>query len=377
MGALLSLPLPVRLLGTVLIAFLLMRMLSGVGAILIFASIALWALVALTLLYESGRLRWVESVRPMDGLFCYLTNRGAAAHHDDGPAATRRLSASERRAAESDGRAALSNLLGAGEAADQIDARILAPARRAVEEGAADYGGRAPALAVIIAGPRGVGKSDIASAVVDLLASMGALAGRAKIALRERDLREGGHSGPAALGEALATKAAGGGLIMDDADWLTVRDPYDPSARGPGVDVGLGILEAARRSPRSFVLIMTMEPASEQRLRGDADHRRWLGVMATHTVALGHLDVDALLGLVTRALQEQGRTLDDEAARAARSMLRDYRDRLGGDFDNALACERVARRLIDAADDENDFSAPQEHSVITREHVRLVADAID
>lgn len=376
MGALSAVPLPIRILGVALIAFLVVRLLSGIGSILLIAAVLLWALVTITLLYESGHLRWAEGMAPLDRLLRWLTNRAAAAAHDDGAPATRRLSDAERRKAEAEGWAALDTLVGADAAVDQIATRILGPARRAVEEGARDYGGRAPALAVIVAGPRGVGKSDMARALVDLLAGAGALADRATTLLRARDLREGGHSGPAALGEAMAEKAVGGGLIMDDADWLVAPDAYDPSARGPGVDVGLGVLEAARRAPRSFVLVMTMAPESEQRLRADAEHRRWLGVMGTHTVTLDHLDPDALLALVARALEAQGRALDEDAERAARSMLRDYRDRLGDGFDNALACERVARRLIDAADDP-DIAAASDGRTITRAHVRHVADTID
>ncbi|MEM9429170.1 MAG: hypothetical protein AAGA32_06700 [Pseudomonadota bacterium] len=374
-----AIPLPLRIIGGLLIGMLLFRFLGGMGPLLLIIGLVLWLAVGLALLYDSGAAAGLGGVPALGALLDRITNRSEArppppdAREKAAPAAPRgSLGAEEREKLLAEAYERLDGLTGQAAAADLIETRVFEPIRSAPEDGPA-FATRAPALAVILSGPRGVGLADAAFAVARGVAGLGAL-NRAHIAeLRARDLR--GDATDAATKK--AEEANGGTLYLPDADWLLAADPYGGAS--PGVEAGLAILDVAERRPHSFLIVATLPEGMEETLRANDDHRRWLDRLAVRSIRLEGLEDDMLVDVLAAELEALGCPLEEEGRRPARALVREVREAQGAAFDNAEACRRLAEQLS-AAETEMTLEAGAEPPVpgasrpIARRHVMRVQE---
>ena len=381
-----AVPLPIRIVGGLLLGILLLRLVGGWGElILILAGIA-WITVLLALLYESGPLARLGAVPGVGWVLDRLTNRTSAPQPAGTAAVAGRsapeprprggLSAKDRARLLGEAHAMLEGIVGQEEASSFIRVRLFEPAR-ASTKGSPAFGTRAPAVIVAISGQRGLGAEEMAHAIAKGYAGHGALERAHVVAVRSHDLRAGsGHVDTIA---AKAEEAIGGTLLLEDADWLLEPDPFGAPA-APGIEAGLAILGVAQRHPQSFLIAGTFADGADDRLRNDSGHARWLGRLALHTIRLRPLDDDELVAVLRRELDALGCPLDTEAIRAARALLREVREHRGASFDNAEACRRIAEQLSAAEteaaleDDPQRAPAPGAPRTITQRHVLRVRD---
>lgn len=375
MGFLNAIPLPIRVALMFVLPLLLVQWLAPYAPWLVALAVVLVVLTLTSLLYANGSLNALARVPLLSGLLDRLvagrsgTVSGAGGASVAAPAASKALSDAERDRLYADGMQRLHGLVGIDEAVDTVERRIVDVARAGASTGDRGFGVKAPALVVIVSGPRGVGKSEVARAVAEIYAGLGALETARIVRLREQDIRGSYSASPSALARDKCLEALDGALLLDDADWL-VSDTA-------GLDVGLAILDAALDQPQRMLVLLTMSESGERRLRGDADHARWLGKLAIRPVPIAPLEDDDLVQLLEARLGDAGASLDPAARGAAKSMLRDERERLGRDgFDNAIACSRIADRLIEtsmarAPDGDGPAGARQ----VTRDDLRVVLDS--
>lgn len=377
MKALSAVPLPIRIgLGFVL-PLLLVQVLAPYATWLVWAAVLLWSLTAVSLLYRHGMLSGLARVPLLSGLLDGLTNNRAAraAVGGGGPARPTAvedavggaLSEEARNRLYADGRTRLASLVGIDEALETIEHRLIDVARTAAGSGDKGFGSKAPALVVLLAGPRGVGKTEAARAISEVYAGLGSLETAKIIRLREQDVKSVyGAGGDAARSKAV--EAAGGTLLLDDADWLLT----DPN----GADVGLSILEVATEHHQRMLVLVILSSRAERALRADAAHARWLGKLTVRTVSFPALSDDALLAILSDQLHHLDAELDPAALPAARSLLRDARARGQEAFDNAIACRRIAELLVEIAMGRSDPEGGPERWVITRDDLRTAEESL-
>ena len=325
-----AIPLPIRVVAGVLLIFLLFRLIGGHGDLLLILAGVLWAVVLISLLYESGPLARLGALPGVGWLLDRVTNRTGAPPPSSAGAAPGRsaksqqprggLSDEDRARLLNEARATLEEIVGQSEACDTIETRLFQPARASTGKTSA-FGTRAPAVIVAISGQRGLGADEIARAIAKGYAGHGALKRAHVVALHPHDIRAGTSQVNKAV-TSKAEEAIGGTLLLEDADWLLDPDPYGGST-GPGVEAGLAILDVARRHHQSFLIVATFEDGGDNRLRNDSGHDRWLGRLTMHSVRLKPLDDDDLLVVLRRELEAIGCPLDPDADRSARALLRE------------------------------------------------------
>lgn len=156
-----------------------------------------------------------------------------------------------------------------------------------------------------------------------------------------------------------ARAARGGTLILDDADWLLTADTYGGDV-SPGQDFGTALVDTLSETPRETHVIATIAPQSLSRLVEDPGHARWLGKLSRRDILLRDLDDDALVAVVRGELTSRGWSIEQgRAEQLLARQLAQLRDRKQPDFDNAIACRRVAELLIEIATEEDGDAARQ------------------
>lgn len=366
---------PMRVVGVFVIALLLYQAVSTLNGILIALSVVLWILILLALLYDHGRLNALSSVPVLSSLLGSLTNR-TAANSSVKASSKAKLSESERRELFTNAQNELAHLVGIDNVLEQINQKLLEMARAAQHAGKRGFGTQSPSLMVVIVGPRGVGKTTVAKCIGKLYAGLGLLKSAKTVAVKSTDLRRSSMRSLSEAGERFAEAALDGVLLLDDADWLTNRDPYDRSVM-EGVDFGMSVLDVVERHPQRILILATLSEAAEQRLRADQEHARWLGKLAIRSIFMDNLQEDTLLQILCNFLSIGGLTLDEDSEMAARGLLQEYQAIQGNTFDNALACRRLADRLHEVVFDFNSGNPRESRIIIQREHIAWVRDNLE
>lgn len=374
-----SIPLPLRIAaGGVLLLAIYGLMGKASSSIFTIVAVLLWTLTLVVWVYDQGWLNPLARVPVLSRVLGFISNRdlviantpGIANGQPQPPPAE--LDDAERRRLLSAAQESLASLRGNDAAREDIFRRIVDPAIASPKN---PFSTNAPATLVLIAGPRGIGKTSVAHAIAHILTGAGALKTARITTVIPTDLRGGEFSSVIELARAKAIAARGGALLIDDAEWLLSPDPYG-GQHSPGVDFGVTIVDVLREAPGETVVIGTMNEETLGRLKEDAEHVRWLGKLGRREIVFGDLDNDALLDVLESSLAAMNwRLMNEEVGQAARRMLADLRDRKGASFDNAEACRRTAETLVEIATEERPDLA--EKRVISREIVRLAEDELE
>ncbi len=377
LGVLRAIPLPLRVAAAALL-FLAIYGLLGKASSSIFVVIAivLWTLTLVVWMYDQGWLNPLTRVPAVSRFLGFMSNRAAVtaqlSPNNEASPPPGELDDSERRRLYNAAQEALAALRGNDDARELIYQRIVEPAAANPEN---PFASNAPAAIILIAGPRGIGKTTVAHAVAHLLVGVGAVKTAKIVTVRPTDLRGGEFGSAIQLGRAKATAAKGGTLFIDDAEWLLAADPYG-GQDAPGVDFGMTVVDVLRQAPGETVVIATMSEQALERLKEDAAHARWLGKLARREVVFDDLGDDALFDVLVSSLAAMSWRLEgNDTAQAARRLLSELRDRKGASFDNAEACRRTAEKMVEVASEEHPDLA--ERRVITREIVRLAEEEME
>jgi len=378
LGVLRAIPLPLRI-AAVALLFLAIYGLLGKASSSMFVVVAilLWTLTLVVWMYDQGWLNPLARVPALSRFLGFMSNRAAVTARlsasNKAPPPPGELDDAERLRLYSAAQEALAALHGNDDARDLIYQRIIEPA--AANPGN-PFGSNAPAVIVLIAGPRGIGKTTVAHAVAHLLVGVGALKTAKIVTVRPTDLRAGEFGSAIQLGRAKATAAKGGALFIDDAEWLLAPpDPY-VGQDSPGVDFGMTVADVLSQAPGEAVVIATMSEEALGRLKEDAAHARWLGKLARREIVFDDLDDDALLDVFVSTLTAMNWRLEgDDTAQALRRLLAELRHRKGKAFDNADACRQTAEKLMEITSEERPDLA--ERRIITREIVRLAEEEME
>ena len=278
MGALRAIPLPLRIAAIFLLGLVLFQFVGKVpSAIFVSAAIAFWSVALLTWVYDQGWVNTLARVPGVSGVLGFLANRKALSGPDTSTSAERKvappgeLDASERQALFAKAQQSLAALHGNDAAKEIITQRIVAPARENPEN---PFGSSAPATIIMIAGPRGVGKTTLAHTLANLLVGVGAIKTASVVTVRPTDLRTGEFASAIELARSKTKSAKKGTLLIDDADWLLADDPYG-AADTPGSDFGM-ILSKPRQTRPTPRLLLQPWPS-----------KRWAGSRRTHSIPGG------------------------------------------------------------------------------------------
>ncbi len=369
-------PLPLRIAGIILVGVLMFGLVGKFGGILIWMAVVLWLLVVVSLLYDHGYLNVISRIPVISGLFRFLTNRRAAEAERGGaqPRGERELTDEERLGLRAEGEQMLGVLVGVDDAVAEIEDSLLNIAAGTVGEDDKGFGTRAPALVVLFSGPKGVGKSHAAEAVAKIYAGIGSLKTAKVVRVTERDAKRAiGAMALADLATERAEAARGGALLLENANWLLDDDDQAPIK--PGVDFGMSLYEVLADRHQEVLVLITLSPACERRLKNDPEHARWLDKLTVRTIPFNALDDDALIEILRSRLDYEGAALDEEAGTAVRGYLREELHRFGADgVDNANAAIRVASRLVEAARRRDPEAGRRGEFTIIRDDVRAAMD---
>lgn len=374
-----AIPLPLRIAGIFLLGLVLFQFVGKMpSAVFVSAALAFWSVVLVTWVYDQGWVNPLARVPVVSGVLGFLTNRKALSGPKTRTSTERavappgELDESERQALFAKAQQSLADLHGNDAAKEIITQRIVAPARENPEN---PFGSSAPATIIMIAGPRGVGKTTLAHTLANLLVGVGAIKTASVVTVRPTDIRTGEFASAIELARSKTKSAKKGTLLIDDADWLLADDPYG-AADTPGNDFGMTLVETASDTADATLVVATMSVETLGRLKEDAKHSRWLGKLARREVVLQDLDDEGLLTVLEAELGNANWRIESEdAATAARRMLSDLRDRKTPNFDNAIACRRAAEKLVEITTE--DFEEKARKRVIGREAIRIADEEME
>ena len=375
-----AIPLPLRVVGLFLLVVLAYSAIGPmVGALLLPVVILLWVVIITTLMYEFGWLNALSNVPVISGFLGFMTNRAAVSETDQassqetGPRGE--LSDEDRARLYESGSSALRNMVGFTDVEAEIHERFIKLAQSNPDN---PFATQSPAVIAIFSGPRGVGKTTAARATAQMLAGCKALNTAKFVVLKSSDLRSGEYSGATDLGTKKAQEAINGALLLDDADWLLQSDPYGGD-QGPGVDLGMAILDVARQHERKVFIAATMSSEAAEKLSRHEDHGRWLGKLTRRNIDFHAPDENTLLEVLQNQLSGAGWSLEDSAAEnTAKRLLLEQAERAGDSFDNAEACRRTAESLMETARQEYDSSdSALQRRIIKRNIVTIVDEELE
>lgn len=379
MGVLRAIPLPLRIAAIFLLGLVLFQFVGKMpSALFVSAAIVFWSVTLLTWVYDQGWVNALARVPGVSGALEFLTNRKALSGPETRTSTERtvaplgELDESERQALFEKAQQSLAALHGNDAAKEIITQRIVAPARENPEN---PFGSSAPATIIMIAGPRGVGKTTLAHTLANLLVGVGAIKTARIVTVRPTDLRTGEFASAIELARSKTKSARKGTLLIDDADWLLADDPYG-AADTPGSDFGVTLVETASDTLDATLVVATMSVETLGRLKEDTQHSRWLGKLARREVVLQDLDDEGLLAVLKSELGSADWHIEsEEAATTARRMLSDLRDRKTPNFDNAIACRRAAEKLVEITTEDLEEKARKR--VIGREAIRIADEEME
>jgi hypothetical protein len=332
-----SLPFPVRLAGIFLAGMAMIWLTRWLGGFSLLVALLLWCAVGVSLLHASGRVAWADRYPWAAGILDGFAPRLVMGLPTAAPApasvpAPRSGEVRERTAPPAPAVAVdLSHFVGLDGVFADIDELVAARAGRISPV--------APAMMVLLVGPRGTGKSSVAIALVAMLHPAGARGSDRIVAIGPELHGLGGSYGPSEDGlKAVSDRiqaSLDGTLLIDDLDWLTAAAGGQTAA-----EFGNRLLAAARRYPGRLLVIGTGSAAAVSRLD---PANRWLGQLNVRRIDFPTLGTAALQQIFGRLLEERGLRLAAGADPAVQIQIEERRAQGGDEFDNAHAI----RRLVD------------------------------
>lgn len=382
-----ALPFPARLaigfFGLMVVVWL-TRWLGGLSVVL---AILLWGAAGLGVWRADGKLAWADrypwATRALDKFAPRLIMGVAPAPPAEPSAATRDGAASPAdihtgtpiSPAPPSGEAPAGPPTTARPAAPDVSRfvgldNVFAEINQLVAARARRTGTVAPATVVLLAGPRGTGKSSVALVLAAELRQAGALGTDRIVAIGPTELPGlVGIYGPsdtaaASLSDRIQA-AIDGALLFDDLDWLT-GSPGGQAAS----EVGNRLLAIARRYPGRLFVIGTGSAAAISRLDPG---NRWLGQLNVRRIDFPQLGEGALREIFVRHLEEKGLHLATGSERAVDIQIEERRMEGGEEFDNAHAVRRLVDDVLHSqvVRIQNDRALPTDAwSIVTADDVR-------
>lgn len=363
MSFLSTIPPPIRIIGLTVAGLLLLQLSRYAGGLTVVVAVVLWALVLLSWLYATGLIPAIANVPGLGPAAVWLTapqsrvRTGVSPSGGGGgtatsvasqsitppPTAARDLNDEERSALFNQALASIESLRGIEGPLSEIN-NLIALARAQRARGRSGLGVSAPGVLLLLGGPRGTGKSELASQLGRLFCGLGVIQSDRLVRARQGDFAAGyGANIRESIGT-LALAALDGTLLFEDADWFTDSDRVLQTS--PGLEAGETLLRVAEEYPGRLFVVMTLSSAKLNSLANDPRHRAWHGKLFVRAIQFEHLSDEVLLDLLIANLQSQGYALDDSAMRTARLRIRDARSEAGQEFDNLIAVRKIVNESI-------------------------------
>ena len=194
-----------------------------------------------------------------------------------------------------------------------------------------------PGVIFWLTGPRGTGKSTLASALGCYFCGHGAIRNDKVRRFTWNDLQQRGLD---KLND-LAQESLDGILLLDGADWLAEENPAGQA--------GAALHNIAETHRDRLTVVVTCKTETPRRLNNDAQHReRWLDHFTQHSIEFPTLSDDALLSLIRSmaAAVQLDIEENEEATGTLRRWLREMRRKEGENFANALTAQGVVDHII-------------------------------
>ncbi len=344
-----SLPLPIRLVCTLVCMLVVMWIGQEMPALAVAAAIAGWAGVLVSLTYFAGVTPKADRL-PLAGSmlkFLAIPSPGAAA-----PAQDR-----DRMLREAED--AIAPEPGEHEAVRIIREQILPLVRQSARSKNVLGAGRA--WLGVVHGPRGVGRTTVAKTLRNLLIGSEAVQRTSEI-----DLTPSSNDMSNSDWIAEFEKALDGVSLLDNARWLSEQNAFTSKPNALAFLAALSDFSERYPGRLCVIVILNDEIDAQNTVCGNAFSseaaKELLRPMTVIDLPCGPLDEGVLKKLVLNYFHGQGRTLDPAAAERIIGMLRRQKQEEGVQFPYAHAARKLSEDIC--------FSLPQNHSEISLEDLR-------
>lgn len=353
-----DLPFPVQILLGIVLGVALFQLFSGLGWLLVTLAVLLWLVALVGLAYARGGLRppgppaLVTALARLTGGQPGVagtrrpgpTAAGASVTARSGrPAAAVPPAQAERERLLAGVQSALGALCGVDRAKEQLG-ELVEKIKVQRKHGASGFGTDAPGVVILLAGPRGVGKTSMARQLAPLFCGLGAIPTPVTVEAGPAELSP--RLGGAVIEQlrALTERALDAVLLLDDMDWAVTGDT---AGLASGTDLGPTLTALAQANPGRLVVAMTMSRGAADRLQNDPERGAWLRKLLGRRIDFDPLPVEVLTDLLTVQIERRHHRMPPAVAQRAARLLKKMAE--GADFDNASAVRRLADDLTQHA----------------------------
>ena len=331
-----ALPFPLRIAAGVLAFIILIWLARSLGGASILIAAALWIMALAGLLHATGRLAWADRHPALNRAFAaYAPRMGVARPVGPAAPAAGKSPSSTPIPTSTVKIPDISGFVGIEAPVQQID--LLIESRSALK------GTLAPATFVVLAGPRGTGKTSVALVMAETLHREKIVKTGNIVSISTNDIPGLADSyGPTpevlkSLSDHALT-ALDGVLLLDDLDRLS-----SISSGSMMLEIGSRLLAVARNHPGRLFIIGTGSREAIARLDPT---NRWRGQFNFRKIDFGPLNPEALEALFVRLLTEQGFQLAPDALLTVRVGVKAIQAKESENFDNAHAMRQFVDNVL-------------------------------